>query len=187
MKWCGVFRSLDMVLIFLSKFVVVVSWSVGKTVARSTFSFFFFGFFLGLILCVFFYFFLFHLINKNVCAFSVSLRHNPTTLRHIPVWVVWFWLVDGLPALFSLHSPAAVLSPSSSSSFSLSDSSTVICKQPDKWVYYNQKAHPSSMCSWLNVWSSSNAIYSNVLTWKRMRSSAVSSSVCGGDGGIMLW
>lgn len=41
-------------------------------------------------LMIFFLFYgdLAHLINRNVCAFSVSLRHSPTTLRHIPVCVV---------------------------------------------------------------------------------------------------
>lgn len=54
-----------------------------------------------------------HLINQNVCAFSVSFRHSPTTLRHIPECDDWVWLLDGFP------------SPSSCSC-SLSDSSNVI-------------------------------------------------------------
>lgn len=79
-----------------------------------------------------------HLINKKVCAFSVSLRHSTPTLRHIPVGVCWLWLVDGLlavasAALVPATSPAtwppfSSSAPSSSSS-SLSDSSTVIWKQ----------------------------------------------------------
>lgn len=104
-----------------------------------------------------FLFFWFHLINQNVCAFSVSLRHNPTTLRHIPVCDDWLWLLDGLPSplpssfCLSSSSRSSPVSSSSSSS-SLSVSSTVICNTHNAIVvdgFWFLRCVSSVMCGFL--------------------------------------
>lgn len=67
-------------------FVVVVTENRSHIILSSSPPFFCVFFFVAVAIFLVVYD-LSHLINKNVCAFSVSLRHNTPTLRHIPVGV----------------------------------------------------------------------------------------------------